>query len=205
MKFNVNKAVVDLRNAFYDPIVSQALELTKENINFFVSEPVLRSIQDERESNIEGMRDLLVELEQQFPEANFIKGRVKSLHSILGKLMKGRSIADTFGIKIIVKSEEVQECYYVLKWANEHFKIIDFDDRIKTPKGNGYRDLKFVVDKEGVPVEFIVQTPDMYRASKEECSHENYCPWKYTDAIKNLPVEYKQIEIEDLNYFKEIQ
>ena len=84
------------------------------------------------------------------------------------------------------------------KWAGKYFKVIDLDDRIKNPKSNGYMDLKFVVDKEGVPVEFIVQTPNMYKASKDVQRHELAYPWKYTDAIRNLPVEYKQIEIEDL-------
>lgn len=198
MNFDVNKAVVDLRVAFYDPRVSGELQVSESEIDFFIDECVIYSLQKEREAHIDGMKKLLCELKEQFPEYPTIKGRVKSLHSILGKLMKDRSIADTFGFKIVVKSEDVQECYSVLNWTEKHFKVIDFDDRIKNPKENGYMDLKFVIDKDGVPVEFIVQTPKMYDLSKTVQKHELVYPWKYTEPIKNLPCEYKQIEIEDL-------
>ena len=193
-----DKNIVDvLRNAFCAPEVATELEVTKEDVCFYICEPVIHSLQDDRLSHVEEMKELKKQFAEEFPNC-MIRGRVKSLSSIMGKIMQGRSIADVFGFKFVLDTNDTLACYSIYDRINKQFKIIDFDDRIKTPKANGYMDLKFVIVYNDIPIEFIIQTTEMYNNSRVVQRHQLAYPWKYTDAIKGLPLEIGQINIDDI-------
>ena len=196
MNFDSIKAEVLLREVFLTPEIATALGVTEEDVNKFVHVDAIEQIQKERFENFEEVKAFKNYIEKMFPLYRF-SARLKSLPSIFGKILRQRTVADVFGIKVIVPTNK--ECYLVKEWLVEHYEEFDFDDRIKTPKPNGYRDLKVVIhypgkNNEDLLVEFIIQTPKMYVDSHTLQKHANVFPWKYHDVIKNLPAEYEYVE-----------
>jgi len=78
-----------------------------------------------------------------------VEGRVKSLYSLYRKLCNRRvpivSMTDIVGARIIV--ETVEQCYATLDLVTELYQPLEdaVDDRIATPKRNGYRSIHVVV------------------------------------------------------------
>lgn len=190
MFFDIIKAEQELREAFY--CVMDQLSLTREDIDTYVERSVIASVQAEREKMIEPLRELKSELETMFRNYR-IKGRIKSLTSILGKLMQERTLMDAFGMKII--TDDVYQCYCMKSWIEDNFKVVEFEDRIRNPKPNGYSDLKIVVEFKNLQLEFIIQTNKMYVDSRTLQPHWVAYPWKYHPQILNLPFEYRKIDI----------
>lgn len=199
---NLRRAEKDLRSAFF--AVSDLLGVSKEKIDFFVNRDVIKSIEKDRKRMEKPLERLKWYLQVSFPNYTVI-GRIKSITSILGKYMQGRTLLDAFGFKVIIptaecesEEEAIERCYEVQKWVEANFKIIgnESNDRIKVPKANGYQDLKMVVEYNNLMVEIMVQTQKMFDNAKYGTqSHEKAYPWKYTDAIKRLPERYKEKEI----------
>jgi len=184
------KAETLLRQAFY--AVKEDLNLTVEDIDFFVREETIRSLQADREMMEEPLTALRDALALRFRNYRII-GRIKSLTSIYAKYMQDRSTADAFALKVITQTES--QCYQMAEWIEKNFRIMEKDDRIKEPKANGYRDLKLVVEYRGALVEIIIQSQEMYVDSQTLQSHRLAYPWKYKPAIQELPIEYREINI----------
>ena len=171
--------------------IMDALSITQREIENVICAEVIEQVQKERLGNFEKVKTFKDNIVNQFPKYRF-SARLKSLPSIFGKTLRHRTLADVFGIKVII--DTIKECYAFMEWLSEHYRVFDFDDRIKTPKPNGYRDLKIVIEYEEILIEFIIQTPKMYVDSHTVQKHSLVFPWKYHDVIKNLPAEYEYVE-----------
>ena len=195
-EFDAKKAEQLLREVFFTEEIANALAITKEEVENIVHAGAIDAIQKERMENLDEVKEFKDELEALFPSYRF-SARLKSLPSIFGKMLRYRTVADVFGIKVVVPT--IDECYCFKEWLISRYPKFDFEDKIKNPKPNGYRDLKLVVShrvgmSSGVLVEFIIQTPQMYVDSHTIQKHSKVYPWKYHNVIKNLPAEYEYIE-----------
>lgn len=195
-KFDPKKAELLLRMVFLTPEIRTALDVTRRDVVRVIHADAIALIQQERLENLDDVKAFKEEIENKFPSYRF-SARLKSLPSIFGKMLRHRTVADVFGVKVVVPT--IDECYYFKEWLLEHYEKFDFEDKILNPKANGYRDLKIVINyplKSGkdVLVEFIVQTPQMYVDAHTLQKHSKVYPWKYLDVIKNLPAEYEYVE-----------
>lgn len=195
-KFDAIEAERLLRKVFLTEEIAKALNVSEEEINAIVHAAAINQIQKERLENLEEVKSFKDGLENMFPSYRF-SARLKSLPSIFGKMLRYRTVADVFGIKVIVPT--IEECYYFKDWLGAHYQEFDFEDKIINPKSNGYKDLKLVIEYtsenvEEVLVEFIIQTPQMYVDSHTIQKHSNVYPWKYHKVIKDLPAEYEYLE-----------
>ena len=190
-QFDSKKAEMLLREVFLTKEILEALGINETEIYEVVNATAIEMIQKERMTNLDTVKNFKNEIEKKFPSYRF-SARLKSLPSIFGKTLRHRTLADVFGIKVVVPT--IKECYLLKNWLCENYEQFDFDDRIRTPKPNGYRDLKIVIVYQDLLIEFIIQTPKMYVDSHTIQKHSIVFPWKYHDVIKNLPAEYEYIE-----------
>lgn len=198
--FEARTAEKKFRTAFLTPEVRNNLKVSKEEIEEVITEERIQELQAYRLRQLEPAKEFKVGLETRFPTFRF-SARIKSVASALGKELCHRSLADIYGIKVIVPAEDTKYCYWFKAWLDspdEGLEIVEVDDRIRCPKPNGYRDLKVVVNcsinGEIVKIEFIIQTPQMYIDSHTIQKHQKVYPWKYHENIRNLPAEYGYIE-----------
>jgi guanosine-3',5'-bis(diphosphate) 3'-pyrophosphohydrolase len=116
-----------------------------------------------------------------------IKGRPKSIHSILSKMKKQNipfeEVYDLFAIRIIVDSEvenEKSDCWKVYSIITDFYRPNPdrLRDWVSTPKGNGYESLHTtVMGPKGKWVEVQIRTSRM-----DEIAEKGYAAhWKYKD------------------------
>lgn len=111
-----------------------------------------------------------------------ITGRPKNLYSIYQKMVtRGKSledIYDLFAIRIILDTDDSNECYFVYGLVTQLFTPIPerFKDFIAVPKKNGYRSLHTtVIGPEGRPVEIQIRTRAMHEiAERGVAAHFRY-------------------------------
>lgn len=95
----------------------------------------------------------------------YIKGRVKSVHSIYQKLVKGKrwnQIYDILALRIIVN--DIQECYTIIGLIHAKYRPIEnrFKDYIAKPKENMYQSLHTgVIGPGGKIFEVQIRTREM--------------------------------------------
>ncbi|MFC2135849.1 RelA/SpoT family protein [Bacteroidota bacterium] len=132
-----------------------------------------------------------------------IGGRPKHIYSIYRKMVKLNTtfeqIFDLHAIRIILESEDPNECYYVLGIINQLYTPIPdrFKDYISIPKKNNYQSIhNTVIDNEGRLVEIQIRTRLMHEiAEKGVAAH-----WKYKEDRSA-----KDKELEDwVNWVREI-
>jgi len=132
-----------------------------------------------------------------------IGGRPKHIYSIYRKMVKLNTtfehIFDLHAIRIILESNDPNECYYVLGIINQLYTPIPdrFKDYISIPKKNNYQSIhNTVIDSEGRLVEIQIRTRKMHEiAEKGVAAH-----WKYKEDLTN-----KDRELEDwVNWVREI-
>jgi guanosine-3',5'-bis(diphosphate) 3'-pyrophosphohydrolase len=123
-------------------------------------------------------------------EAGFkfeIKGRPKSIHSILTKMKKQNipfeEVYDLFAIRIIIDSEienEKSDCWRAYSIITDFYRPNPdrLRDWVSTPKGNGYESLHTtVMGPKGKWVEVQIRTSRM-----DEIAEKGYAAhWKYKD------------------------
>ncbi len=117
-----------------------------------------------------------------------IKGRPKSIHSILTKMKKQNipfeEVYDLFAIRVIIDSDieetEKADCWKVYSIVTDFYKPNPdrLRDWISTPKGNGYESLHTtVMGPKGKWVEVQIRTRRM-----DEIAEKGYAAhWKYKD------------------------
>lgn len=191
MQFDCKKAEELLREVFLTEEILDELGVSRTEIEEVVCADAIEQIQKERMESFELVKNFKDNMMEMFPEYRF-SARLKSLPSIFGKALRHRTLADVFGIKVVVPNK--RKCYTFKKWLYEHYIVFDFEDRIKNPKFNGYKDLKIVISYQDILIEFIIQTPSMYVDSHTIQKHSVVYPWKYHRVIRNLPAEYEYIE-----------
>ncbi len=111
-----------------------------------------------------------------------ITGRPKNLYSIYQKtVVRGKpleEIYDLFAIRIILDTEDSNECYFAYGLVTQLFTPIPerFKDFIAVPKKNGYRSLHTtVIGPEGRPVEIQIRTRSMHEiAERGVAAHFRY-------------------------------
>lgn len=195
--FDAEKSAKLLKKVFLTKEVRQEFGSSEELVNKYITPFLVNQIYTERKNFLPKIRSFKEEIEKLFPEYRVI-GRAKSLVSIFGKVMKNRSLADIFGIKIIVPT--VEDCYSVKEWLFSTYHVVHYEDKIKNPKDNGYSDLKVVIlfdveTETTIMVEFLMQSQQMYIDSQTIQSHSKAYPWKYQPVILELPVEYQSVDL----------
>ena len=137
----------------------------------------------EREAHVEQVRqDLHSALHAQGVNAE-VQGRPKHIYSIVKK-MRGKSLRfdhvfDIRALRVVVPN--VDDCYRVLAWVNDHFTPLaeEFDDYIAKPKANGYQSLHTVVrDDQGRAFEIQIRTQAMHEHAETGVAAH----WAYKEA-----------------------
>lgn len=123
-----------------------------------------------------------------------IGGRPKHLYSVYRKMIiqnrPFEDIYDLLAIRIILESNDANECYYVLGIINQLYKPIPdrFKDFISIPKKNNYQSIHTtVIGPEGKLIEVQIRTRKMHEiAEKGVAAH-----WKYKE---NTSTDDKDLE-----------
>lgn len=144
----------------------------------------LKETRKERENYIKIVTEPIIERLDEHELVYEIGGRPKHFYSIYKKMIKQNKpledIYDLSAIRIILESNDPNECYYVLGIINQLFKPIPdrFKDFISIPKRNNYQSIhNTVVSHGGKLVEIQIRTRQMHEiAEKGVAAH-----WKYKE------------------------
>lgn len=156
--------------------------LNKESYNEISKK--LKETRKEREEYIRNVTEPIVERLNEHELDYNIGGRPKHFYSIYKKMIKQNNtlddIYDLSAIRIILESNDPNECYYVLGIINQLFKPIPdrFKDFISIPKRNNYQSIhNTVLGHGGKPIEIQIRTRQMHEvAEKGVAAH-----WKYKE------------------------
>jgi RelA/SpoT family (p)ppGpp synthetase len=148
----------------------------------------------ERESYIKKFTDPIIEKLNEYNLKFEINGRPKHLYSIYKKMVTRNKpfeeIYDLFAIRIILNTEDTNECYTTLGIVNQMYPPVAdrFKDYISIPKGNNYQSIHTtVVGPEGRLVEVQIRTRKMHEvAEKGVAAH-----WRYKE---NRPASEKDLD-----------
>jgi RelA/SpoT family (p)ppGpp synthetase len=144
----------------------------------------LKAKRNERESYIKKFSD---PIKKKLDEENLkyeLNGRVKHLYSIYRKMVRRNKpfeeIYDLFAIRIILDTENKNECYTTLGIVNQIYLPVPdrFKDYISIPKTNNYQSIHTtVVGPEGKLVEVQIRTRQMHEISEKGVAAH----WKYKE------------------------
>lgn len=171
------RAMAQTAREIYAPLANRLgigiLRSEIENVSLQILEPakyvdIRRRVSersDHHEMNVERIkRTIRKRLDEQRIDAE-IKGRIKSVNSIYKK-MKVQKISfsqvyDVIGVRIVTRSDKVQDCYAVLGIVHSLWKPIPhrFKDFIAVPKENGYQSIHTsVIGPTGAPLEIQIRS-----------------------------------------------
>ncbi|MFY8020778.1 MAG: RelA/SpoT family protein [Bacteroidia bacterium] len=163
--------------------------LESENYNYVKNK--LNETKTQRNKYIKSFIEPIVEDLNEAGLIYEVKGRPKSIHSILNKMKKQNipfeEVYDLFAIRIIVDTEyenEKSDCWRVYSMVTDHYTPNPdrLRDWVSTPKANGYESLHTtVMGPKGRWVEVQVRSKRMDEiAEKGFAAH-----WKYKDSSQN--------------------
>ena len=153
----------------------------------------IQSKRKERETYIKKFTEPLLEKLNTYNLKYEISGRPKHLYSIYRKMVRRNKpfeeIYDLFAIRIILETENTNDCYTTLGIVNQMYLPVPdrFKDYVSIPKTNNYQSIHTtVVGPEGRLVEVQIRTRKMHEvAEKGVAAH-----WRYKEnksaADKNL-------------------
>ncbi|MBI1939013.1 MAG: bifunctional (p)ppGpp synthetase/guanosine-3',5'-bis(diphosphate) 3'-pyrophosphohydrolase [Ignavibacteriales bacterium] len=124
-----------------------------------------------------------------------IGGRPKHLYSVYRKMIVQNrpfeDIYDLLAVRIVLESNDPNECYYVLGIINQLYKPIAdrFKDFISIPKKNNYQSIHTtVIGPEGKLVEVQIRTRKMHEiAERGVAAH-----WKYKEKIETSDADLEE-------------
>jgi len=163
----------------------------------------LKETRREREKYIQIITEPLIERLNEHELVYEIDGRPKHFYSIYKKMIKQNKpleeIYDLSAIRVILESNDPNECYYVLGIINQLFKPIPdrFKDFISVPKKNNYQSIhNTVIGLAGKLVEIQIRTRQMHEiAEKGVAAH-----WKYKENVTS-----ENADLEDwVNWIRDI-
>ncbi|MEW6702633.1 MAG: bifunctional (p)ppGpp synthetase/guanosine-3',5'-bis(diphosphate) 3'-pyrophosphohydrolase [Bacteroidota bacterium] len=146
----------------------------------------IKNTRKEREAFISKFSKPIVEKLKEHQIKYELSGRPKHLYSVYRKMIiqnrPFEDIYDLLAIRIIIESDDPNECYYVLGVINQLYKPIAdrFKDFISIPKKNNYQSIHTtVIGPEGKLVEVQIRTRKMHEiAERGVAAH-----WKYKENV----------------------
>ncbi|MCX6174267.1 MAG: bifunctional (p)ppGpp synthetase/guanosine-3',5'-bis(diphosphate) 3'-pyrophosphohydrolase [Ignavibacteriales bacterium] len=144
----------------------------------------IKNTRKERESFISRFSKPITEKLSEYHIKYELGGRPKHLYSVYRKMIiqnrPFEDIYDLLAIRIILESDDANECYYVLGIINQLYKPIAdrFKDFISIPKKNNYQSIHTtVIGPDGKLVEVQIRTRKMHEiAERGVAAH-----WKYKE------------------------
>ncbi len=172
-------------------------DLSFKYLNYKEYEQIAKKIKSKRREREVYIKKFTTPLENKLKEHGLkfeISGRAKHIFSIYRKLIKQNTtfenIYDLFAIRIILESNDPNECYYVLGVVNQLYNPIDrFKDYISIPKKNNYQSIhNTVIGPDGRHVEIQIRTRKMHEiAEKGVAAH-----WKYKESFNQTDAEMEE-------------
>jgi GTP diphosphokinase / guanosine-3',5'-bis(diphosphate) 3'-diphosphatase len=167
-------------------------DLSFKYLNKEAYEELARKIKNkrkEREAYIKKFSDPILEKIREYNIDFDISGRPKHLYSIYRKMVRRNKpfeeIYDLFAIRIILNTEDNNQCYTTLGVVNQVYMPVPdrFKDYISIPKTNNYQSIHTtVVGPEGKLVEVQIRTKKMHEvAEKGVAAHWRYKENKTTE------------------------
>lgn len=162
-------------------------DLSFKYLNREAYEELARKLKAKRKDRESYIKKFSEPIKKKLDEANLkyeLSGRAKHLYSIYRKMVRRNKpfeeIYDLFAIRIILDTENRNECYTSLGIVNQIYLPVPdrFKDYISIPKTNNYQSIHTtVVGPEGRLVEVQIRTKKMHEvAEKGVAAH-----WKYKE------------------------
>ena len=156
--------------------------LNKEAYEELVSK--VKGRRKEREAYIKKFSEPIVKKLEEYNLKFELSGRPKHLYSIYRKMIRRNKpfeeIYDLFAIRIILETNNTNECYTTLGIVNQMYLPVPdrFKDYISIPKTNNYQSIHTtVVGPEGRLVEVQIRTAKMHEVSERGVAAH----WKYKE------------------------
>ncbi len=173
-------------------------DLSFKYLNREAYEDIARQIKNkrrEREAYLKAFSDPLMQKLVEHKLDFNIGGRPKHIYSIYRKMVKQNTtfenIYDLLAVRVILESNDQNECYYVLGIINQLYKPISdrFKDYISIPKKNNYQSIhNTVFGPEGKLIEVQIRTRKMHEiAERGVAAH-----WKYKEDFVRTDSELEE-------------
>jgi RelA/SpoT family (p)ppGpp synthetase len=148
----------------------------------------IKNTRKEREYFINKFTKPIIEKLKEHSLVYELGGRPKHLYSVYRKMIfqnrPFEDIYDLLAVRIILESNDPNECYYVLGIINQLYKPIPdrFKDFISIPKKNNYQSIHTtVIGPDGRLVEVQIRTRKMHEiAERGVAAH-----WKYKEKVSS--------------------
>ncbi|MBK9099629.1 MAG: bifunctional (p)ppGpp synthetase/guanosine-3',5'-bis(diphosphate) 3'-pyrophosphohydrolase [bacterium] len=144
----------------------------------------VKSTRKEREAYIKRFSDPVRKKLDEYKLKYEMGGRPKHFYSIYRKMMKRNKpfeeIYDLFALRIILETENTNECYTTLGIVNQMYLPVPdrFKDYISIPKNNNYQSIHTtVIGPEGRLVEVQIRTKKMHEIAERGLAAH----WKYKE------------------------
>ncbi|MCE1187599.1 MAG: bifunctional (p)ppGpp synthetase/guanosine-3',5'-bis(diphosphate) 3'-pyrophosphohydrolase [Ignavibacteria bacterium] len=175
-RFGLGKLKWELEDLAFKELNRQSYEDLKRKIN---------AKRDERENYIREFINPMINKLKEYKIEFEISGRAKHLYSIYRKMIKRNKpfeeIFDLFAVRIIIFSEDPNDCYLVFGLINSSYSPVPdrFKDYIAIPKANNYQSLHTtVIGPEGKPVEVQIRTYKMHEIAEQGVAAH----WRYKEG-----------------------
>jgi RelA/SpoT family (p)ppGpp synthetase len=172
-------------------------DLSFKYLNKEAYEDLARKVKSKRKERESYIKKFAEPITQKLDEYNLkfeLSGRAKHLYSIYRKMIRRNrpfeEIFDLFAIRIILETENNNDCYTTLGIVNQVYLPVPdrFKDYISIPKTNNYQSIhSTVVGPDGKLVEVQIRTKQMHEVSEKGVAAH----WRYKE---NKTASDKELE-----------